>query len=108
MNDPDSPAQSALSETTHEGDSAAELDQAREPIDSLDDLHEKDVEQNIKLRGGYAVSVLIGLGIQVIIEDVVFFFYGFGVDWRIPTPTIMAWLASTVVQSCKYSVLSSW
>lgn len=80
--------------------SAAEVANAAgsTPIESLDDLQRRDLRQDIGLKRTYAYGALIGMGVQLAVADWVFFLYGRGVDWRIPTPAISAWLGATVIE----------
>lgn len=58
-----------------------------------------DLRQNIKLKKWYAISLLIGLGVQILIVDIVLFLYAWkGVHWKVDVNVIYVWLSATVVE----------
>ena len=59
----------------------------------------KQLEQDTKLRGPYAWTILVATGVQIIVADVVFVLYATnGVHWVIPPAAISAWLGAVVIQ----------
>jgi hypothetical protein len=62
-------------------------------------LVDREHAQRIRLRGWYAVSVLIVLGAQLAAADVLVYLYAWkGVDWNVRTSVLQAWLAATVIE----------
>lgn len=62
-------------------------------------LDERDHAQDIRLKKIYALSLLAGLGIQLLIADGVFVAYGWvGEQWKISEPVMSVWLGATVIQ----------
>lgn len=60
-------------------------------------LQEKADEH--ELRKKVARWVYVATALQVLLADVAFYFYAaWGVHWNVPTQSISAWLAATVVQ----------
>jgi hypothetical protein len=61
-------------------------------------------EKNLLAYGKiYAYGALIAMGIQILIADVAFYWYGYehvvnGHRWQIPAGAIQVWLGATVVQ----------
>ena len=56
-------------------------------------------EQDITLKRWYAISLLIGLGVQIIVIDGVLFMYSWkGVHWAVDPTLIYTWLSATVVE----------
>jgi hypothetical protein len=61
-------------------------------------------EKNLLAYGKvYAYGALIAMGIQTLIADVAFYWYGYehvrdGHHWQIPAGAIQVWLGATVVQ----------
>jgi hypothetical protein len=65
----------------------------------MEHLRTTDYEQDIQLKKIYALVLLSGLGIQLVIANAAFFLYGFvGVDWKIDPNVMQVWLAATVVE----------
>jgi hypothetical protein len=101
-----------VSEGTAPGNTAAEVseEQKKEVRQALEDAppvtnlpffeqERKEREQNISLRGWYALSLLAGLGLQIAIVDVVLFGYAWkGVHWRVDPNLIYVWLSATVIE----------
>jgi hypothetical protein len=78
---------------------------AARPVSSIDDaaearaqLQNKDLAQDIRLKRLVATFALGGLGVQLLIADGVFAWYGFDSSWHVPVSAIQVWLAATVVQ----------
>jgi hypothetical protein len=51
----------------------------------------------------YAYGAMIAMGVQILIADVAFYWYGYehvtgGYRWQIPAGAIQVWLGATVVQ----------
>ena len=94
----DQPA-AASEEQTKEVLSA--LEDAR-PVDNLPPYYEQEKrerEQDITLKRWYAVSLLVGLGAQILIVDVVLTLYAWkGVHWHIEPLISDVWLGATVVE----------
>lgn len=62
-------------------------------------LVDREHAQRIRLRGWYAVSVLIVLGAQLAAADVLVYLYAArGVHWHVSTSVLQAWLAATVIE----------
>jgi hypothetical protein len=62
-------------------------------------LVDREHAQRIRLRGWYAVSVLIVLGAQLAAADVLVYLYAAkGVHWDVSTSVLQAWLAATVIE----------
>lgn len=73
-------------------DLAADIDHRKRKAEA--DNAELDV--NLKKIIGRAALVLMGL--QVVIADMAFFFYGFALEWDVPEAVIIGWMTATVVQ----------
>jgi hypothetical protein len=72
------------------------------PVDDLPPYYEQEKrerEQDITLKRWYAISLLLGLGAQIAIVDVVLVFYAWkGVHWHIEPLISDVWLGATVVE----------
>jgi hypothetical protein len=82
-----------------------ELPPAVPPDQSIDvlppnpDLTRADFKQDIGLKKTYAISLLVGLGAQLVIADVVFVLYAaLGVHWKISASVMDVWIGATVVE----------
>jgi hypothetical protein len=76
------------------------LEDAR-PVDDLPyyEQEKREREQDITLKRWYAVSLLVGLGVQILIVDVVLTLYAWkGVHWHIEPLISDVWLGATVVE----------
>jgi hypothetical protein len=94
----------------HDGDGAsvsagsvlARADSPPEPKDKLDQDRRKVVvdraKADLKLSKVVGYGALSVMGVQVLIADAAFFFYGFDNAWKIPAAAIDAWLAAAVIQ----------
>lgn len=62
-------------------------------------LERQDLAQDIRLKKYYAFALIGGLGVQVIIANVLVYLYAWkGVHWRMSPSVINAWLGATVIQ----------
>ena len=92
--DPDPPAG-----IPGEGKAIAEGAKATgDPKLSFDNLRKEDIKSDIALKRMYARWMLGLMTAQIVIADVGFFLYGFGVEWRVDAPVMHVWLVSTVVE----------
>ena len=68
-------------------------------LDPIEMENVRDMRSDRSLREKYALWIMILLGIQIVVADVVFFLYAAkGVHWQIPPVTMSTWLSSVVVQ----------
>ncbi len=59
----------------------------------------RDYEQDVELKKTYARTLLCIMVGQLVIADIGFFLYAtFGVNWKVDTSVIQAWLAATVFE----------
>lgn len=85
--------------TPGEGKAIAEGARAQgDPKVSFDNLRKEDIKSDIALKRMYARWMLGLMTAQIVIADVGFFFYGFGVKWNVDPPVMHVWLVSTVVE----------
>jgi hypothetical protein len=69
------------------------------PLEQIDDLDYVDRSQDIRLKGMYAVALLVGLASQVVIVDGLVYLYAWqGRDWNLPPSVVQVWIGATVVQ----------
>jgi hypothetical protein len=88
------PSEAAIVEIADAG-GGREIDELPAP---LQNLPQKDHAQDIRLKRIYALALLVGLGIQVVIVDGVFVVYAWaGVDWNVAEPVMSIWLGATVI-----------
>ena len=84
------------------GSVLARADSPPEPKDKLDQDRRKVVvdraKADLKLSKVVGYGALSVMGVQVLIADAAFFFYGFDNGWKIPATAIDAWLAAAVIQ----------
>jgi hypothetical protein len=84
------------------GSVLAKADSPPEPKDKLDQDRRKVVvdraKADLKLSKVVGYGALSVMGVQVLIADAAFFFYGFENHWKIPAAAIDAWLAAAVIQ----------
>lgn len=77
-------------------------DESGRPLDDLrpsPDLDRVDYKLDIKLKKTYAISLLAGLGVQLIVADVLFVLYAArGVHWKISASVMDVWIGATVVE----------
>lgn len=64
----------------------------------LDALEAEDREADVTLKKRLANSAIGLMFGQLLISDVVFFFYGVNKDWELPPGVIGGWLSATTVQ----------
>src|SRR5580693_1709987 len=65
----------------------------------LQNLPERDHEQDIRLKRIYALVLLTALGVQLVIADGVFVAYAWaGVHWNLTPGVVNVWLGAAVVQ----------
>lgn len=65
----------------------------------LDRLHERNLEQDIKLKKKYAYWLLGTMIGQLLVADIVFVVYAhFGAEWDLSSAVINAWLIATLVE----------
>ena len=101
----------AESDEPHAGRSAAVTeDETKEVLNALEDARpvddlpyyeqeKREREQDITLKRWYAISLLVGLGAQILIVDVVLTLYAWkGVHWHIEPLISDVWLGATVVE----------
>jgi hypothetical protein len=70
----------------------------QQPLDKFDDVRLIDMTQDIKLKKRYANGALIIMGIQILVADAVFAWYGDANEWDIPVAAISLWLTAAVVE----------
>lgn len=71
----------------------------RAQMDPFDIQRLRRQQQDLTLRRQYAIWILIGLGVQLGVADVVFVLYAWlGEHWEIPAVAISAWTGALVVQ----------
>jgi hypothetical protein len=88
------PSEAAVVEIADAG-GGREIDKLPAP---LQNLPQKDHAQDIRLKRIYALALLVGLGVQVVIVDGVFIAYAWaGVNWNVAEPVMSIWLGATVV-----------
>lgn len=73
------------------------------PLKKLDEtgkaLKNQDRAQDIQLKGAYAVTLLVLMGLQILVAHVIFVVYAHNTGWANVEPrVIIAWLSATVVQ----------
>lgn len=58
-----------------------------------------DTRQNIELKKTYAKWMLIGMGAQLLVANVIFVAYAWvGVGWEVRPSVMHSWLGATVIQ----------
>jgi hypothetical protein len=88
------PSEAAIEQIADAG-VAREIERLPAP---LQNLPQKDHAQDIRLKRIYALSLLVGLGVQVSIVDAVFTAYAWaGVNWNVQEPVMGIWLGATVI-----------
>jgi hypothetical protein len=55
-------------------------------------------QENRRLRFGIAIAALVLMGLQVVVANGVFGWYGVAAGWDVPSAAMTAWLGTTVVE----------
>jgi len=80
-------------------DDSQELREVQALPDPLGTLRRRDLAQDIGLKRIYGRYLLLGLGAQVVVADVIFGLYAWkGVHWDVDATVMQTWLAATVVE----------
>lgn len=67
-------------------------------LSAFDALKHSDQKQDQSLKKIYALSALVGVGIQLLIADAAFFWYLRDASGAVPGAVMDVWLGATVVQ----------